>query len=59
MDPALGRPERRNLNRAGPHPAGLFGADDAALLQQLQVLEHSRERHRQRRREIAHRRRAV
>src|ERR671936_941070 len=58
MDPALGRLERRDLDRAGPNPADLFGADEAALLQQLQVLEHGRERHRQRPCEIAHRGRA-
>src|SRR5919201_6968644 len=56
MDPALGRLERRDLDRAGPNPAGLLGADEAALLEQLQVLEHGRERHRQRPCEIAHRR---
>src|ERR671936_338402 len=59
MDPALGRLERRDLDRAGPNPADLFGADEAALLQQLQVLEHGRERHRQRPCEIAHRGRAL
>src|SRR5919201_55454 len=59
MDPALGRLERRDLERAGPNPAHLFGADEPAMLQQLQVLEHGRERHRQRPCKIAHRGRAL
>src|ERR671936_97399 len=59
MDPALGRLECGDLDRGGPNPADLFGADEAAVLQQLQVLEHGRERHRQRPCEIAHRGRAL
>src|SRR5919201_5322527 len=59
MDPALGRLERRDLDRAGPNPADLFGADEAAVLQYLQVLEHGRKRHRQRPCELAHRGRAL
>src|SRR5919198_434841 len=59
MNPALGRLEGRDLDRAGPNPANLFGADEATVLQQLQVLEHGRERHRQRPCELAHRGRAL
>src|SRR5919109_1320602 len=59
MDPALGRLERRDLDRAGSNPADLFGADEAAVLQHLQVLEHGRKRHRQRLCEIAYRGRAL
>src|ERR671930_395771 len=46
MDPALGRLERRDLDRAGPNPADLFAADEAALLQQLHSAGPRRSRNR-------------
>src|SRR5262245_10492969 len=44
-DPFFGRAQRARLDAAGAHPAGLFRLDQAAVLQDLQVLHHRRQRH--------------
>jgi hypothetical protein len=57
VDPVLGRAQRGRLDRAGAHPPDLLRADEAAGLEHLDVLDHRRERHLERLRELAHRRR--
>src|SRR2546421_6929582 len=54
-DPSLDGPQRRWLDPAGPHPPNFLGANEAAHLQHLQVLDHRRQRHRQRLCEFADR----
>jgi len=44
-DPVLGRPQRRRLDAEGPYPADLLGPDESARFQDLEVLQHARERH--------------
>src|SRR5262249_31515731 len=58
-DPAPPPAERARLDAARAHPPNLLGADEAARLQHLQVLHNRRQRHWQRSRELAHRRRAA
>jgi hypothetical protein len=41
----LGRSQHRRLDAACAHPPGLFGPDEPARLQDLEVLDHHRQRH--------------
>jgi uncharacterized protein (TIGR02453 family) len=49
----LGRPQHRRLDAACAHPPGLFGPDEPARLQDLEVLDHHRQRHGERLGELA------
>src|SRR3954468_8115326 len=58
-DPLLDRLQRGRLEPAGPHAGDLLPADEPAGLEHLEVLDHRRQRHRQRARELADRGRSV
>ena len=52
-DPLLGRPQRARLDAAGAHPSHLLGANQPACFEHVQVLDHRRQRHRERSSELA------
>ena len=58
-DPLLDRAHRRRLETACADAADLLGADQAALLQHVDVLDDGRQRHRERLGELADRGRAL
>src|SRR5687768_5493720 len=49
LKPLLGDVETARRDGAGAHPPDLLGADQVTLLQNLQVLYHRRQGHRERR----------
>src|SRR5690348_10575494 len=55
-DPLLGRSQRLRLDLAGAHAADLARLHEPARLQHLDVLDHGRERHVERPRELTDRR---
>ena len=57
FDPPLRASQRVGLDRAGAHAADLLGADEPTRLEHLHVLYDGRERHVQRPRQLADRRR--
>jgi hypothetical protein len=58
-DPLLERAHGAGLGPARPDAADLLRAHEAAALQHVEVLHHGGQRHLQRCRELAHRRRAA
>jgi len=54
LQPVLRRGERFRLQPAGAHAARLLGRDEAALLEQLEVLQEARQGHGEGPREVAH-----
>src|SRR5688572_30795565 len=44
VDPLLGEPEARRRDAAGAYPPDLLGADNPALLEDLEMLDHGRQR---------------
>ena len=58
-DPVFGGCQPSRVQTTGAHPPGLFRTDQPALFQHLQMLQHRRQRHRQRPGEIADRGRAA
>src|SRR5713226_8536731 len=48
VDPPPGEPEALRSDPAIPHPPDLLGADHPALLENLKMLDHRRERDRER-----------
>lgn len=59
LDPAFGLGERRGLDGAGPHPTDLLRPHHAGVFEHAQVLHRRWQRHRQRRRQVADRRRST
>lgn len=51
-DPALGLQQALAIELAGAHPPDLAGGDDPAVLQDLEVLDHRGQAHRQRPRQL-------
>jgi hypothetical protein len=58
-DPVLGRPQRRRLDPAGPHPPNLPGPDKATRLEDPKVLDDRRQCHRERLGKLADRGRST
>jgi len=54
-DPVLDRVHRAGVEAAGADPTGLLGTHEPAALEHVEVLQHCRQRHAERRRELAHR----
>jgi hypothetical protein len=57
-DPPFGESQAARIDAAGPHSTELLGPDDAALFEDLQVLNDCRQRHVERLRQVADRHRS-